>query len=71
MHSTNVRKTQGGSRGASLPRHGTGELPLGSVVAVSRWTGHLRVMIRGWGRWYPVESVNIERIGVALPIPLR
>ena len=45
--------------------------PLGSVVAVSRWKGHLRVMIRGWGRWYPVESVNIERIGVALPIPLR
>jgi hypothetical protein len=22
-------------------------------------------MVRGWGRWYPVEPVSIERIGVA------
>ena len=37
--------------------------PLGPVVAESRWKGQLRVMIRGWGRWYPVESVRIERAG--------
>jgi hypothetical protein len=24
------------------------------------------VMIRGWGRWYPVESVRIERTGPQL-----
>jgi len=36
------------------------------VVAVSRWKGHLRVMIRGWPRWYPVESVRIECAGAAL-----
>ena len=33
---------------------------MGSVVAVSRWKGHLQVMIRGWPRWYPVEHVRIE-----------
>jgi len=43
--------------------HGTTRVrcPWGSVVAVSRWKGQLRVMIRGWRRWYPVESVRIER----------
>ena len=30
MHSTNVRKTQGGGRSASLPRHDTGQLPAGA-----------------------------------------
>ena len=34
--------------------------PLGPVVAVSRWKGQLRVMIREWGKWYNVESVHIE-----------
>jgi len=29
MQSTNVRKTQGGARGASLPRHHTGQLSAG------------------------------------------
>ena len=41
------------------------EETLGPVVAVSRWKGQLRVMIRGWGRWYPVESVRIERMVVS------
>jgi hypothetical protein len=36
------------------------------VVAVSRGKGQLRVMIRGWGRWYPVENVRIERTGPQL-----
>jgi hypothetical protein len=39
MQSTNVRKTQGGARGASLPRHDTGQVPLGAVVAQSRVEG--------------------------------
>jgi hypothetical protein len=48
--------------------HGTTKVscPLGRVVAVSRWKGQLRVMIRGWPRWYSVESVCIEGAGVAL-----
>lgn len=40
--------------------------PLGPVVAVSSWKGQLRVMIRGWGRSSPVESVRIERTGPQL-----
>ena len=39
--------------------------PMGSVVAIRRRKGQLRVMIRGWGRWYPVESVRIERMVVS------
>src|SRR5579859_3267443 len=57
---------QGGSCGASLLRPCAGEVSAGADVAVSRWKGQLRVMIRGWGRWYPVESVSIERIGPQL-----
>ena len=43
-----------------------------SVVHLGRWSrsaggkGQLRVMIRGWGRWYPVESVRIEGAGPQL-----
>ena len=39
--------------------------PIGPVVAVRRRKGQLLVMIRGWGRWYPVESVRIERMVVS------
>ena len=37
--------------------------PMGRVVAIRRRKGQLQAMIRGWGRWYPVESVRIERMG--------
>lgn len=37
--------------------------PMGPVVAVRRRKGQLLAMIRGWGRWYLVESVRIERAG--------
>ncbi len=33
---------------------------MGPVVAVRRRKGRLLAMIRGWGRWYPAESVTIE-----------
>jgi hypothetical protein len=35
--------------------------PVGTVVAIRRRKGQLLAMIRGWGHWYPVESVTIER----------
>jgi hypothetical protein len=38
---------------------------IGPIVAVRRRKGRLLVMIRGWGRWYLVESVRIERLVVA------
>jgi len=37
--------------------------PMGPVVAVRRRKGQLLVLIRGWGRWYSVESVNIQWLG--------
>ena len=38
--------------------------PMGPVVAVRRRKGQILAMIRGWGKWYPVESVQISLIGV-------
>ena len=66
MHSTNVRQIKAALVEQAF--HGTTQVscPLGPVVAVSRWKGHLRVMIRGWPRWYDVESVCLEGVGVAL-----
>ena len=66
MQSTNVRQIK-----AALVEQaffGTMRLscPLGLIVAESRVEGQLRVMIRGWRRWYPVESVRIERTGPQL-----
>lgn len=40
--------------------------PAGSVVAIRRRNGQLLAMIRGWGLWYPVESVRIEYAGPQL-----
>jgi hypothetical protein len=34
---------------------------MGGVVAIRRRKGQLLAMIRGWGRWYAVSSVTIER----------
>jgi hypothetical protein len=66
MQSTNVRQIKAAIRDQAF--HSTTQVSCqwGQVVAVSRWKGHLRVMVRGWGRWYPVESVRIEGAGVAL-----
>ena len=71
MQSTNVRQIKAALVDQAF--HGTTQVscPLGPVVAVSRWKGQLRVMIRGWGRWYPVESVRIERMCVARTVEDR
>jgi hypothetical protein len=66
MQSTNIRQIKAALVDQAF--HGTTQVrcSLGRVVAVSRWSGQLRVMIRGWGRWYPVESVSIEGDGSQL-----
>ncbi len=38
------------------------------VVAVRKRKGQIQAMIFGWGRWYPVESVSIERLVVVAPV---
>ena len=35
--------------------------PLGQVMAIRRRKGHFLALLRGRGRWYPVEAVTIER----------
>jgi len=35
--------------------------PMGQVMAIRRRKGQLLVLLRGWGRWYPVSGVTIER----------
>jgi hypothetical protein len=35
--------------------------PMGQVMAIRKRKGHLLALIRGWGRWYPVEGVTIVR----------
>lgn len=35
--------------------------PIGQVTAIRRRKGLLLALIRGRGRWYPVEEVTIER----------
>jgi hypothetical protein len=29
-------------------------------ISVHKRKGQLMALVRGWGRWYPVESVTIE-----------
>lgn len=66
MYSTNTRQIKAALVEQAF--HGTTQVRCqwGQVVAVSRWKGQLRVMIRGWRRWYPVESVRIEGAGPQL-----
>jgi hypothetical protein len=66
MQSTNVRQIKTALRDQAFLGTTQVSCPLGPVVAVSRWKGQLRVMIRGWGRWYSVESVRIESTGTPL-----
>lgn len=66
MQSTNIRQIKAALRDQAFLGTTQVSCPLGPVVAVSKWKGQLRVMIRGWGCWYPVESVLIEGAGQEL-----
>ena len=60
MQSTNVRQIKAALRDQAFLGNTQVSCPMGPVVAVRRRKEQLRVMIRGWGRWYSVESVRIE-----------
>lgn len=62
MHSTNVRQIKAALVEQAFLGSTRVSCPIGPIVAVRRRKGQLLVMIRGWGRWYPVESVCIERM---------
>ncbi len=66
MQSTNIRQIKAALRDQAFSGRTQVRCPMGRVVAISRRKGQLLAMIRGWGRWYPVESVTIETL-FALP----
>jgi hypothetical protein len=66
MQSTNVRQIKVALWEQAFLGKTRVSCPMGPVVAIRRRKGQLRVMIRGWGRWYPVESVRIESAGPQL-----
>ena len=66
MQSTNILQIKAALQDQAFLGTTRVSCPMGPVVAVSRRKGQLRVMIRGWGRWYPVESVRIEGAGPQL-----
>ena len=71
MQSTNVRQIKTALVEQAFLGSTRVSCPIGPIVAVRRRKGQLLVMIRGWGRWYPVESVNIERMCVARTVEDR
>lgn len=62
MQSTNVRQIKAALVEQAFLGSTRVSCPIGPIVAVRRRKGQLLVMIRGWGRWYPVDSVSIERM---------
>jgi hypothetical protein len=64
MQSTNVRQIKMALVEQAFLGSTRVSCPLGPIVAARRRKGQLLVLIRGWGRWYPVESVRIERMVV-------
>jgi hypothetical protein len=60
MPSTNVRQIKAALRDQAFLGNTQVSCPMGLVVAVRGRKEQLRVMIRGWGGWYSVESVRIE-----------
>ena len=63
MQSTNIRQIKAAIRDQAFTGNARVWCPIGDVVAIRRRKGQLLAMVRGWGRWYPVESVRIEYAG--------
>jgi hypothetical protein len=61
MQSTNVRQIKAAIRDQAFIGNARVSCPMGRVVAIRRRKGQLLALIYGWGRWYSVESVSIER----------
>jgi hypothetical protein len=66
MQSTNMRQIKAALWDQAFIGNTLVSCPMGPVVAVRRRKGQLLAMIRGWGRWYAVESVRIECAGPQL-----
>lgn len=66
MQSTNIRQIKAALWDQAFTGKARVWCPMGGVVAIRRRKGQLLAMVRGWGRWYPVESVGIEHVGCQL-----
>jgi hypothetical protein len=66
MQSTNIRQIKAALWDQAFLGGTWVSCPMGRVVAIRRRKGQLQAMIRGWGRWYSVESVRIESAGPQL-----
>ena len=62
MQSTNIRQIKAALRDQAFLGGTQVKCPMGRVVAIRKRKGQLQAMIFGWRRWYPVESVSIERM---------
>jgi hypothetical protein len=63
MQSTNMRQIKAALWDQAFIGGTRVSCPMGDVVAISRRKGQLVALMRGWGRWYPVERVRIEYAG--------
>jgi hypothetical protein len=62
MESTDIRQIKAAIRDQAFIGNARVSCPMGRVVAIRRRKGQLLAFIYGWGRWYSVESVSIERV---------
>jgi len=62
MQSTNIRQIKAALVDQAFIGGTLVRCPMGRVVAIRKRKGQLQAMIFGWGRWYPVESVSIDRM---------
>lgn len=63
MQSTNILQIKAAIRDQAFIECTQVSCSIGTIVAIRRRKRQFLALIRGWGRWYPVESVKIERLG--------
>lgn len=66
MQSTNLRQIKAALWQQAFQGETQVSCPIGRVMAIRKRKGQLLALVRGWGRWFPVESVRIERAGQEL-----
>jgi hypothetical protein len=61
MQSTHIRQIKAAFWDQAFIGRTRVSCPMGQMVGIRRRKRQLQAMIRGWGRWYAVASVTIER----------
>lgn len=60
MYTTNLRQIKAAIWAQAFTGQARVSCAIGQIVAVRHRKGQILALIRGWGRWYPVESVRID-----------